>query len=181
MSTTYYMRLKDDHKLDIVRELIKQSEVLINGVLENLAENLNKMVTDVTNPIIDVDNFNKQFCNAASWYGSYPDEPEDYHLKKVYLSELEHIQVEIGTYSNGKFNWKLTSIPEGYYDVELYDLNQYDYLKYHKEKRDFDFPRDKTQFKDFMKKYKDKVEIVDEYNDVYTLTAFLKKVDEYNN
>lgn len=179
MSTTYYMRLKDDHKLDATRELIKQSEVLINGILENLAENLNKMVTDVTNPIIDVDNFNKQFCNAASWYGSYPDEPEDYHLKKVYLSELEHIQVEIGTYSSGEFHWRIDSIPSGYYDVNI----RIDNCPYNlwTELRDFDFPRDKAQFKDFMKKYKNKVEIVDEYNDVYTLTAFLKKVDEYNN
>lgn len=177
MSTTYYMRLKDDHKLDTARELISNAEELINSILENLAENLNTKITNITNPIIDKDNFNKQFCNAASWYGSYPDEQEDYHLRRICLESIEHIQVEIGTYFSGEFHWKLNSVSSGYYDVETKDDNCPYYMW--DEKRVYEFPRDKAQFKEFMKKYKDKVEIVDEYHKVFTLTAFLKKVDEY--
>ena len=177
MSTTYYMRLKDDHKLDTARELISNAEELINSILENLAENLNTKITNITNPIIDKDNFNKQFCNAASWYGSYPDEQEDYHLRRICLSEIEHIQIEIGTYSSGKFHWKLMSVNEGYYDaVKVNENRPYDGWL---ELKEYSFPRDKAQFKEFVKKYKDKVEIVDEYHEVFTLTAFLKKVDEY--
>lgn len=177
MSTTYYMRLKDDKKLDTVRKLLKETETMINLMLEKTAERLEEVVTKETNPILNKDNFNKQFCNSASWYGSYPDEPEDYHLKRIYLEELEHIQIEIGVYSSGKFNWRLMSANEGYYDVQKVNEGRaYDGWL---ELKEYSFPRSKEQFKEFMKKYKDKVEIVDEYHDVYTLTQFLKKVDEY--
>lgn len=177
MSTSYYIRLKDDEKLDTTRRILKETETMINLMLEKAAEKLEDVVTRDTNPILNKDNFNKQFCNAASWYGSYPDEPEDYHLKKIYLEEIEHIQIEIGTYSSGKFHWKLMSANEGYYDVQRVNEGRaYDGWL---ELKEYNFPRDKAQFKEFMKKYKDKVEIVDEYSEKYTLTKFLKKVDEY--
>lgn len=177
MSTSYYIRLKDDRKLDEARRVLKETEELINVILEKAAEKLNSVVTRDTNPILNKDNFNKQFCNAAGWYGSYPDEPEDYHLRKIYLAEIENIQIKIGTYSGGKFNWYITSANEGYYDVVKVNENRaYDGWL---ELKEYSFPRDKAQFKEFMKKYKDKVEIVDEYSETYTLTNFLKKVNEY--
>lgn len=177
MSTSYYMRLKDDKKLDTMRRILEETETMVNLILERTAERLYDIVTNDTNPIIDKDNFNKQFCNSAGWYGGYPDEQEDYHLRRICLSEIEHIQVEIGTYSSGKFNWKLMSVNEGYYDVQRVDEGRaYDGWL---ELKEYSFPRDKAQFKEFMKKYKDKVEIVDEYHEAYTLTQFLKKVDEY--
>lgn len=177
MSTSYYMRLKDDKKLDTMRRILEETETMVNLILERTAERLYDIVTNDTNPIIDKDNFNKQFCNSAGWYGGYPDEQEDYHLRRICLSEIEHIQVEIGTYSSGKFNWKLMSVNEGYYGVQRVDEGRaYDGWL---ELKEYSFPRDKAQFKEFMKKYKDKVEIVDEYSEVFTLTQFLKKVDEY--
>ncbi len=177
MSTTYYMRLKDDKELNTIRKTIKGTESIINKALEIIAEDLYTKVTNITQNIINEDNFNKQFCNAASWYGGYPDEPEDYHLKKVYLSEIEDIKIEIGTYSGGGFHWKLNSVPDGYYDIE--QINEEKSYDGWLELKEYSFPRSKEQFKEFMKKYKDKVEIVDEYGEIYTVTKFLKKVDEY--
>ena len=74
MSTSYYMRLKDDHTLDNLRDTLKTIESNINELLEKEADILNKIVTRQTERVIETDNFNKQFCNAADWYGSYPDE-----------------------------------------------------------------------------------------------------------
>lgn len=177
MSTSYYMRLKDDRNLDTIRSILEETEEIINGMLESTAEKLYTLVTNNTNQLIDKDNFNKQFCNAASWYGGYPDEQEDYHLRRINISEIEHIQVEIGVNTVSGFQWKLSSIPDGYYDVQkIDDKRAYDDWL---ELKEYHFPRDKAQFKDFMKKYKDKVEIVDEYGEVFTMTEFLKKVDEY--
>lgn len=177
MSTSYYIRLKDDARLEPMRRILEETETMINLLLEKTAERLNDIVTNDTNPIIDKDNFNRQFCNAASWYGSYPDEHEEYHLKEIYLEGIEHIQIEIGINSSDGFHWKLATAPEGYYDVETRSDNCPYYMW--KELKEYSFPRDKAQFKEFMKKYKDKVEIVDEYSKRYTLTEFLKKVDEY--
>lgn len=176
MSTTYYLRLKDDNKLNDIRTTLGIIESQINALLEKEAELLHDMVTSKTQEIINYDNFNKQFCNAADWYGSYPDEPEDYHLRRTSLETLENIEVEIGTYSYNGFKWRLFNQKDGYYDAEQLEDDIYGLWKEHKV---FEFPRSKEQFKAFMKKYKDKVEIVDEYNEVYTMTSFLKKVDEH--
>lgn len=175
MSTSYYMRLKDDHTLDNLRDTLNTIESNINELLEKEADILNKIVTRQTERVIETDNFNKQFCNAADWYGSYPDEPEDYHLRRISLESIEHIEVLIGTYSGNEFHWKLNSLKDGYYECELIK----EPFNIWNDKKVFEFPRSKEQFKEFMKKYKDKVEIVDEYNEVYTVTQFLKKVDEY--
>lgn len=176
MSTTYYLRLKDDNKLNDLRNTLNTIESQINALLEKEAELLHDMVTSKTHEIIEQDNFNKQFCNAADWYGSYPDEPEDYHLRRTNLETLENIEVEIGVYAGGEFRWRIFSHKDGYYEsVPLED----DVYGLWKDLKVFEFPRSKEQFKEFMKKYKDKVEIVDEYNEVFTLTAFLKNVDEY--
>lgn len=176
MSTSYYIKLKDDHKLDETRNMLKMLEEHINKIIELETEQLGENVMERTKEILEKDNFNKQFCNSASWYGGYPTEPEDYHLKRIYLQEIEDIKVLIGVYSGGEFKWKLNGVPNGYYDLEGDDNTEWYDMK---EKRVYEFPRSKEQFKEFMKKYKDKVEIVDEYSEVYTLSNFLKKVDEY--
>lgn len=176
MSTTYYMRLKDDRKLDQVRDTLNEVEKQINVLLEKEAELLHEMVIPKLEEVLNKDNFNKQFCNAAGWYASYPDEPEDYHLRRTCLETIEDIKVEIGTYSSGGFHWRLNSLKDGYYDLEYLDDN--DPWGMTKDLKVFNMPRSKEQLKAFMKQYKDKVEIVDEYDEVYTVTQFLKKVDE---
>lgn len=176
MSTTYYLRLKDDNNLTSVRNTLSEIETQINALLEKEAELLHTMVTNETAKILDKDNFNKQFCSAADWYGSYPDESEDYHLRRICLETLENIEVEIGTYSSGSFKWRIFNQKNGYYDCEPLDE---EFCGLWKEHKVFEFPRSKEQFKEFMKQYKDRVEIVDEYGDVFTTTDFLKKVDEY--
>lgn len=176
MSTTYYLRLKDDNKLNDMRDTLTELQEQMNVLLEKVAEMLSESVVQKTMPIKEKDNFNKQFCNASGWYGSYPDEPSDYHLGRICLESVEHIQIEIGVYTSGEFHWKLMDKPDGYYDLqgdadtEWYNL---------KELKVYEFPRSKEQFKTFMKKYKNKVEIVNEYSEVFTLTQFLKEVDEY--
>lgn len=176
MSTTYYMRLKDSNKLDTQRELIKNTEYMVNRLLERLAEDLHETIIPKMEDIIDTDNFNKQFCNAAGWYASYSSEPEDYHLRRVCLESIDDIKVDIGTYSSGEFHWHLNSLKDGYYDIEYLDKD--DPWGMSKDLKVFNMPRSKEQLKEFMKKYKDKVEIIDEYDEVYTVTQFLKKVDE---
>lgn len=174
MSTSYYMRLKDDHTLDNLRDMLKTIESNINELLEKEADILNKIVTRQTERVIETDNFNKQFCNAADWYGSYPDEPEDYHLRRIYLESIKHIEVLIGTYSSGEFHWKLNGLKDGYYECELIK----EPFNIWNDKKVFEFPRSEEQFKQFMKQYKDKVEIVDEYGEIYTTTQFLKKIKQ---
>ena len=119
MSTSYYMRLKDDHTLDNLRDALETIESNINELLEKEADILNKIVTRQTERVIETDNFNKQFCNAADWYGSYPDEPEDYHLRRICLESIKHIEVLIGTNTGSGFHWKLNGLKDGYYECEL--------------------------------------------------------------
>ena len=44
MSTTYYMRLKDNGKLDKVRYLISITERMINSILETQARELHNII-----------------------------------------------------------------------------------------------------------------------------------------
>lgn len=174
MSTAYYLRLKDDHKLDNIRKKLEAKQEEINKYLEKEAEELYNLVTEETQKIIDTDNFNKQFCNSASWYGGYPDEPEDYHLRKIWVEELEQIRVEIGVYSGGSFHWHLMNVNNGYYELKPLGEEVWNY----EELKVYDFPRSREEFIWFMEKYQDKVEIINEYNEVFTLEAFLKEIDE---
>ena len=163
MSTAYYIRQK-------LRD--KQEE--INKYLEKEAEELHELVTVATQKIMEKDKFNKQFCNSASWYGGYPDEPEDYHLRKIWVEEIEPIRVDIGVYSGGKFNWHLMNVSCGYYELKPLGDEVWNY----EELKVYEFPRNKEQFIAFMNIYKDKLEIINEYDEVLTLKEFLKEVDE---
>lgn len=172
MSTTYYMRLKDNGKLDKVRYLISITERMINSILETQARELHNIIQIDLEEVLNKDDFNKQFCNAADWYASYPDEPEDYHLKKVFMEDIPSIEVNIGTNTGSGFHWHLSSLKDGYYDTEEVDTGFWE------DKKCFNMPRSKEQLVSFMNTYKDKVEIVDEYGEVYTVKQFLKKVNE---
>lgn len=172
MSTTYYIRLKDSNKLDKLRYLIFITERMINSILETQAREFHNIIQPDLEEILNKDDFNKQFCNAADWYASYPDEPEDYHLKKVSMEDISDIKVDIGTNTGSGFRWHLNGLKDGYYDTEEVDRG------FWKDKKCFNMPRSKEQLVSFMKTYKDKVEIVDEYGEVYTVTQFLKKVGE---
>lgn len=174
MSTTYYIRLKSDKKLNKIRNYLKKEEERINQILEKEAEKLYNKVTEMTEQIINEDNFTKQFCNSAGWYGGYPDEPEDYHLKKIWIEEIEPIRIEIGVYSGGSFHWHLMNVNNGYYELKSLGDRLWDY----EELKVYEFPKNREQFIWFMQKYKDKVEIVDEYNNIFTLNKFLKEVGE---
>ena len=172
MSTTYYIRLKDSNKLNKIRYLISVTEKMINSILETQAKELHDIIQPDLDDILNKDNFNKQFCNAADWYASYPDEPEEYHLRKIFMEDLSDIKVDIGTNTSSGFHWHLNALKDGYYDTEEIDTGFWN------DKKCFYMPRSKEQLISFMKEYKDRVEIVDEYGEVYTITQFLKKVDE---